>query len=122
MNTDFGAAIQLTRENVKWTQKDLAFAVGLDPSTINRIESGKQTASLQTATVIAEALGLKLSRLITIAEAIANPADKIRKAQHDLYLSVQPLLQMEPEIRRRATERRKPANAAIRSKASATSK
>ena len=97
MNANIGAAIKLTRENLGWTQKVLAEKVKISHSTLNRMESGKQAIPIETASTLAASLGLKLSRLVLIAEAISQPADRVREMQKDLLLAVQPLLQMGTE-------------------------
>lgn len=88
---NIGSAINLARTNAKLTRKELAERTGLAPSSITRIEKEERQITVQTAKALAEALGLRLSQLVILAESIRDPEDRIKKMQRDLYLSVQPI-------------------------------
>ena len=85
-----GSAINLARTNAELTRKQLAERTGLSPSSITRIEKEERQITVQTAKALAEALGLRLSQLVALAESIRDPEDRIKQLQRDLYLSVQP--------------------------------
>lgn len=92
---NIGSAICLARKNLGITRKALAEKVGLSPSAITRIENGERGLPLQTAQEIAQALGLRLSQLVIIAESILKPEDEIRALQSKLLLSIQPIFNQE---------------------------
>lgn len=54
----FGHRIALLRQRVDWTQERLAEASGFDRKTINRIENGRHSPSLDRVFVLAYALGV----------------------------------------------------------------
>lgn len=60
----FGVAVRETRIADGVPQAVLAAHVGVDVSTIRRIESGAVRVYLDTAIRIADALGVKLSQLV----------------------------------------------------------
>jgi len=88
---NIGSAICITREYRNLTKKALADKVGLSPSAITRIEKEERGISLKTAQNIADALELKLSQLVTIAEIVLVPENEIKNLQSDLLLSIQPI-------------------------------
>jgi DNA-binding XRE family transcriptional regulator len=53
----FGRQVAALRQRLKWTQEKLAEASGLDRKTINRIENGRHSPSLDRMLVLAYALG-----------------------------------------------------------------
>lgn len=55
---DFGEAVALRRDKLKFTQADLAARVGLSRASIANIERGRQNVLLHHACDIAAALGL----------------------------------------------------------------
>ena len=89
---NIGLAIKLARENLGFTRKNLAKKSELSQSTITRIENGERSLSLESAQNIAGALGLHLSQLVAIAEAIFEPENEMKKLQGRLLLAVQPIL------------------------------
>ena len=53
----FGRQVAALRQRLEWTQEKLAEACGLDRKTINRIENGRHSPSLDRVLVLAYALG-----------------------------------------------------------------
>ncbi len=60
---------RLRFEADEMTQAQLASAVGVTRQTINAIERGKYAPSLDTAFLIAEALGVRLDEVFRFEEA-----------------------------------------------------
>jgi transcriptional regulator with XRE-family HTH domain len=54
----FGRRIAAVRQAAGWTQEKLADASGFDRKTINRIENGRHSPSLDRVLVLAYALGV----------------------------------------------------------------
>lgn len=67
---DIGAWVTALREKKKISQRELARRAGYDPSTINRIENGKQIPDVHHLHTIAQALGTRL--IITTATGDAG--------------------------------------------------
>ena len=61
---DLGAAIRKTRKELGLSQEALAIDAGLDRSYMGGIERGEHNVSLVNVQKIADALGLKMSKLI----------------------------------------------------------
>jgi transcriptional regulator with XRE-family HTH domain len=55
----FGHRIAVLRQRVDWTQERLAEASGFDRKTINRIENGRHSPSLDRVFVLAYALSVE---------------------------------------------------------------
>jgi transcriptional regulator with XRE-family HTH domain len=70
MTEAVGQAIRRVRRQRHWSQEQLAGASGLHRTYISIVERGQRNASLVSLVSIADALEVKLSRLITIAEQI----------------------------------------------------
>ena len=56
--------IKIARIKRNLTQKQLGSLIGLSVSTINRLETGKQSAKIDILTKIAESLEVQISDLI----------------------------------------------------------
>ncbi|MFD0204733.1 MULTISPECIES: helix-turn-helix domain-containing protein [Saccharothrix] len=54
----FGHRLAALRQGREWTQEQLAEASGFDRKTINRIENGRHSPSLDRVFVLADALGV----------------------------------------------------------------
>jgi len=54
-------ALRAARE---WTQEDLAHRAGFDRKSINRLENGAYSPSLDRVAVLADALGVPVSELV----------------------------------------------------------
>ncbi|MCS4296078.1 transcriptional regulator with XRE-family HTH domain [Comamonas sp. BIGb0152] len=59
-----GNRIAELRQSRKWSQAELANCLQVESETINRLESGTSTASLQTLESLAAALQVRISDLI----------------------------------------------------------
>lgn len=59
-----GDTIRKAREQKKMSQKELAAAIGVDPTQYNRIELGKSTPGLKTVAKIAKTLDVTVDDLI----------------------------------------------------------
>ena len=66
---------RLRFERNEMTQQDLAERVGVTRQTINAIEAGKYSPSLEVAFRIAVALGVRLEDVFSY-DAAARPGDK----------------------------------------------
>lgn len=55
----FGHRVAALRQQVDWTQEKLAEASGFDRKTINRIENGRHSPSLDRVLILAYALGVE---------------------------------------------------------------
>lgn len=60
-----GDTIRKAREQKKMSQKELAAAIGVDPTQYNRIELGKSTPGLKTVAKIAKTLDVTVDDLIS---------------------------------------------------------
>lgn len=67
--SSIGQVISLRRRQLKWTQDDLAAASGVNRAFISNIEQGTRNPSIGAIASIAEALGMKTSRLLARSEA-----------------------------------------------------
>jgi transcriptional regulator with XRE-family HTH domain len=65
----FGASVTREREALGWSQRALAEKAGLSYAAVSGTESGKHGPSLETAAMIAVALGRPLPVLLTEAES-----------------------------------------------------
>ena len=77
----FGAAVRQLRERQGWSQEMLAAQADLNRSYIGELERGESLASLATIAKLSEALGIRMSELLTHAEQIAqsknNPSNDL---------------------------------------------
>ena len=55
----FGHRLAVLRQRAEWTQEKLAEASGFDRKTINRIENGRHSVSLDRIFVLAYTLGVE---------------------------------------------------------------
>jgi putative transcriptional regulator len=67
---------RLRFERNEMTQQDLAERVGVTRQTINAIEAGKYSPSLEVAFRIAVALGVRLEEVFSYDASVAPGADK----------------------------------------------
>lgn len=64
-----GAAISTERKRLGWSQEVLAEHADLGRSYVTELEGGNRTPNLDTLLRVAEALGMKTSKLIALGEA-----------------------------------------------------
>jgi len=62
---NIGEAIKKARENKRFSQKELAAAIEVDPTQYNRIELGKSIPTLKTIAKLAKALDVTIDSLIS---------------------------------------------------------
>lgn len=60
-----GERIQAARQGRDWTRLDLAKLANVDPSSLYRIEKGRQAPGFETLQRIAKALGLRMDELVS---------------------------------------------------------
>lgn len=65
INRAFGQRLKNLREKQGWTQVYLSVHAGIDRSYISDMERGKKAVCLPTLQVIAQALGITMSRLLS---------------------------------------------------------
>jgi transcriptional regulator with XRE-family HTH domain len=68
LSRSFAEVIKVKRLESGLSHEQLAVKSGLDRSTISLYESGKRVPTLSSAQRIANALGLRLSKMISLAE------------------------------------------------------
>jgi transcriptional regulator with XRE-family HTH domain len=61
---ELGMRIKKLRERRKWTQERLAKEAGISRGYLARLETGRHDPPLSTLTKLADALGVKLPRLV----------------------------------------------------------
>ena len=59
-----GNRIQVLRREKGFTQDEFALRAGLNRTHLYRLESGKQSVTLRTLKIVADALGVKISDLV----------------------------------------------------------
>lgn len=64
--------LTLARENLRWTQADLAKATGLQPAAISHFECGQRLPSLPNAVKLADALRVSLDWLTGRNDGVPN--------------------------------------------------
>ena len=63
---DVGQRVSRARRDRGWSQELLAEAIGIQPTTLSRLETGDRAVSLSTLGRIAEALGVGLGDLLDV--------------------------------------------------------
>jgi transcriptional regulator with XRE-family HTH domain len=76
MTEAVGLAVRRVRRQRQWSQEQLAAEALLHRTYISDIERGVRNASLTSLVRIADALEVKLSRLIAIAEQVDSAQRK----------------------------------------------
>jgi transcriptional regulator with XRE-family HTH domain len=64
------AIILMLRLEREWTQEELALAVGVSPSEISHLESGRRNPTLKTLKRVAGAFDLRCSHMVWLAEEL----------------------------------------------------
>lgn len=59
-----GAQVRRLRTDLGWTQEQLAHETGFDRKSINRVEMGAYSPTLDRVAVLADALGIRVSDLV----------------------------------------------------------
>lgn len=79
--------LTLARENLKWTQADLAKATGLQPAAISHFECGQRLPSLPNAVKLADALRVSLDWLTGRNDGLPNQHPHVEIDGVTYYLS-----------------------------------
>lgn len=64
------AIIRLLRLKEGWTQEELALEIGVRPSEISHLESGRRTPTLRTLQRLAKVFNVRCSYMIWLAEEL----------------------------------------------------
>jgi transcriptional regulator with XRE-family HTH domain len=57
-------SVRQYRTKMGWSQLELANRAGLDRKTVNRVENGRFTPSVETLLLVGDALGVSVNNLI----------------------------------------------------------
>ena len=68
-----GRRVGQARRDRGWTQEALAEAVGIEPVTLSRLETGDRALSLTMLANIAETLGMGLGDLVDVTRTVPTP-------------------------------------------------
>ena len=97
---DIGQRVARARRERGWSQEQLAEAIGIQPVTLSRWETGDRALSLSTLGRIAVVLGVGLGDLLDVSRELPVPEhgpeaaellrgfDKLTPTQRDLVLRV----------------------------------
>ena len=70
---EVGRRVSQARRDRGWTQEALATAIGIEPVTLSRLETGDRALSLTTLSAIAEVIGVHLGDLVDVGRTIPTP-------------------------------------------------
>jgi transcriptional regulator with XRE-family HTH domain len=87
-----GQRLQSRRKALKYTQYELAEAIGLTPQHVSAIEQNKRAPSLSSLAKLAEELGVTTDYLITGKEGVVTDTIATIKADKRLKLEVKKAL------------------------------
>lgn len=80
-----GERVKRAREELGWSQEDIASEVGMSRASLANIELGKVRVSIHKLQDVADVLGIPYSKLIpTRAEVQRSIKSKIRELQKEL--------------------------------------
>ena len=71
-----GDEVRRLRHERGWTQEDLAHRAGVDRKSVNRLETGAYSPSLDRVFLIADALGARPSALVAAADRPVRRASR----------------------------------------------
>lgn len=83
-----GPRLRAARLERRWTLEGLARRVGISPSTLSRLESGKRQANLELLVPLTRHLGIRIDDLVS--PPVADPRVR-RRATHRGGMTVTPL-------------------------------
>jgi transcriptional regulator with XRE-family HTH domain len=87
-DAQIGVAVRVARQAARLTGRSLAEKIEISPTTLSKIESGKQSLSFGSAVALSNVLGINVSHLARLAEdagVIAENASTVReKLKNDL--------------------------------------
>lgn len=107
---DIGLRIAQYRVEKGWNQSDLAKAVGIDQSTVSKIERGVSKANMETLSKFAKVLGVNLTALVddgiveevkdqriqALSAKLAELEEQLRKSKYETL----PTFEMHDEERK----------------------
>ncbi|MGN6276697.1 MAG: helix-turn-helix domain-containing protein [Solirubrobacterales bacterium] len=70
------AILKLLRERADLTQEELALELGMSPSEISHLESGRRNPTLGTLQRLAGGLGVRCSQVLALAEELELRVDR----------------------------------------------
>ena len=76
-----GRRVAQARTDRGWTQEQLAEAIGIEPVSLSRLETGDRALSLTTLGAIADALGLGLGHLVGVEADLPKPGLDPKEAE-----------------------------------------
>lgn len=76
-----GARVAQTRTSHGWTQEQLSEAVGIEPVSLSRLETGNRALSLSTLARISEALQVSLGDLLDAERDVPEPKHSPQEAE-----------------------------------------
>ena len=100
---NIGARIRAARKQSGLKQQELSEAVGIEPESLSRIETGKLKPSRATVEQVAAHLGIKVGQLLDEAE-LRVPRPQVRPIERRLLRLVRELDDEQVEILVRALE------------------
>lgn len=68
VNNKVGAALKQIREQLKWSQEDFAFTVGVDRTYVSQYERGTKGLTIKTLWKILDALNYSMSDFVQLVE------------------------------------------------------
>ena len=72
---DFGARVRRRRQQLGWTQEQLARELGVSTSFIGHVERGSRKASLETLVSIAKCMNVSADYLLATSLEIPSPQE-----------------------------------------------
>ena len=72
---DFGARVRRRRQQLGWTQEQLARELGVSTSFIGHVERGSRKASLETLVAIAKCMNISVDYLLAASLDIPSSPD-----------------------------------------------
>jgi len=76
-----GRRVAQARSDRGWTQERLAVAIGIEPVSLSRLETGDRALSLTTLGMIADALGIGLGQLVGVEADLTTPDLSAQEAE-----------------------------------------
>jgi len=73
------AIVRLLRLKKGWSQERLARTVGVEPSEISHLESGRRNPTLGTLDKLADGFGVRCSEMVDLAEELEFKVQQLRQ-------------------------------------------
>jgi transcriptional regulator with XRE-family HTH domain len=81
LQPSISAVVRVMRLKKKWSQEELALAVGVKATEISHLESGRRNPKLVTLERLADGFGVRCSRMIEVAEELDAGIRLLEKGQ-----------------------------------------